>query len=333
MLIQNNVSTKQYNSFQVDEIFPTLITIKELDDLYHLTENQFRILGGGSNILITGSSNLPVLKIDIKGIEKIEETEEYALVRFGAGENWHEVVLWALNQDFGGIENLSLIPGNCGAAPMQNIGAYGVEIKDVLHSVFAFDLASKKELIFHQSECGFGYRTSHFKTKWKDKFIITSIVLRLTKSPNHIINTSYGAIENELERNGINSPGIKDVSNAVINIRNSKLPDPKLLGNAGSFFKNPVVSQNKLIELKSKYPDIPNYPFGDQKKLAAAWLIDQCGWKGKSVGKVGNYKNQALVLVNLGGAKGDEILSHSKNVQESVQNKFGIRLEPEVNIW
>jgi UDP-N-acetylmuramate dehydrogenase len=255
------------------------------------------------------------------------------LVKFSAGENWHDAVMWAVENNYGGIENLSLIPGKCGAAPMQNIGAYGIEIKDVLLAVYAFDTEKKQEFIFHNHECGFGYRTSNFKTIWKDKFIITEIVLKLTKPGYHIIDKSYGAIQSELDARGIGSPSIKDLSDVVIHIRQSKLPDPQELGNAGSFFKNPVISTSKFEALKSSFPEMPHYPAQDKIKLPAGWLIDQCGWKGITEGQVGTYKHQALVLVNHGQASGEDVLNFSKKINASVEEKFGVELEMEVNVW
>ena len=338
MRITNNVSAKAYNTFGIDATIPTLIEINQFSDLLHLgdriTNKPIRILGGGSNVLLVEESNHPVLHINIKGISVLKEEEEYVLVQFYAGENWHNAVMWALENNYGGIENLSLIPGRCGAAPMQNIGAYGVEIKDVLHTVSVYDLKTQKELTFHNEECGFGYRTSHFKTKWKNRFVITDIVLRLTKDGFHKTNISYGMIKGELEKKAIASPTIQQIGEVVTSIRRSKLPDPKVIGNAGSFFKNPVIPEAQADKLKDTYSDMPVYPAGEGlSKLPAGWLIDQCGWKGKVVGQTGTYKNQALVLVNHGQATGKEILAVSKEIALSVSDKFGIDLETEVNIW
>lgn len=335
MRIQNQVSSKKYNSFQIDVNLDCLIEIEDYADLDALDlDSGFKILGGGSNVLMVSDLKKPLVHICIKGKEILKEEDDYVLVKLAAGENWHEAVLWAIEQGYGGIENLSLIPGKCGAAPMQNIGAYGVEIKDVLHSVYVYDIENAYHKIFHASECGFGYRSSNFKTIWKDKFIITAIVLRLSKDGHHVINTSYGAIKNSLEQNNISEPGIGDVSKAVIEIRQSKLPDPKVIGNAGSFFKNPIVAKELYDKIAVDYPGMPAYPAGDKIKLAAGWLIEQCGWKGlKEDSGAGSYKDQALVLVNHGTAKGEDILAIAKKIQHSVSERFGVDLEPEVNIW
>lgn len=335
MRIRNNISLKPFNSFGLDITAETLIDIERVDDLEYLDfDTKMHVLGGGSNILMKNQKLSTVLHLDMKGIEIIRESESYALVRAFAGESWHELVMWAIQYDLGGIENLSLIPGKCGAAPMQNIGAYGVELSDVLHSVYVFDKENKVQLVFHASECGLSYRNSHFKNKWKNRYIITSIVLQLSKPGYHKIETSYGAIRSELESAGISSPGIRDVSDAVIRIRSSKLPDPKVIGNAGSFFKNPVVDLEVFETLKSRFPDIVGYPQDDKMKLAAGWLIDRAGWKGhQEHSGAGTHKNQALVIVNHGTASGEDIYKFSEMLRESVQEKFGVVLEREVNIW
>lgn len=335
MIISNNVSAKDLNSFSVDVNVKTLIEIESLDDLDRLELTEpFKVLGGGSNILLTSDLNQPLLVIKLTGITVVKNANEYTLVKVGAGENWHSFVEWTLRHDLGGIENLSLIPGKCGAAPMQNIGAYGVEIKDVLHAVYAYDIQQKRHVVLHHSECGFAYRSSYFKNKWKDRYIITAIVLRLSNSGHHKIHTHYGAIQSKLNENKIDKPSIQDVSRAVIAIRRDKLPDPKLLPNAGSFFKNPVVSSHKMEELKESFPDIVHYPHEGMFKLAAAWLIDQAGWRGyRNEKAVGTHKNQALVIVNEGHAHGSDIYALAKEIMTSVASKFGIQLEPEVNIW
>ncbi len=338
MWIQNDVSSKSYNTFGIDSTFNTLIGVDKVSDLFYLRDvlkkSNTRILGGGSNILLVKPSQYPVILIDIKGIKVIKEMEDYVLAQFGAGEIWHNAVLWAIGNKFGGIENLSLIPGKCGAAPMQNIGAYGVEIKDVLHSVTAFDTHSDSELVFHNEECGFGYRTSYFKTKWKDRLIITSIILKLTTQGHHHLNTSYGAVSKQLEDRRISNPSISDLGEVISDIRRQKLPDPEELGNSGSFFKNPIVPESVAVGLLASYQNMPTYDAGEgKKKLSAGWLIDQCGLKGKRVGDTGTFKNQALVLVNHGNATGKDILDFSTDVQLSVKEKFDIDLEPEVNIW
>ncbi len=337
MVIRNNVSSRDYNTFGIDVSIAQLIEINERKDLSFLGDRlvpDIKVLGGGSNILLTEGISSPVVYINTKGIELIKEGEEYILAKFEAGENWHEAVMWAVKNGYGGIENLSLIPGKCGAAPMQNIGAYGVEIKDFLHAVTAFDLEHGVELTFHNEECGFGYRTSNFKTIWKGRYVITDIILKLSKSGHHKINLSYGAIRAQLDNRGIEYPTIEQVSQVVMAIRRSKLPDPAQIGNAGSFFKNPIIAMAKYQSLMLTYPDMPSYPVDDTSvKVPAGWLIDQCGWKGKVVGQTGTYKNQALVLVNHGSATGTEIYVLSTTILESVREKYGIMLEREVNVW
>lgn len=313
------------------------IELKEIEDLhnYFIQESirGFLVLGGGSNMLFVNSkTELDILLMDIKGKEVVLKEEDYDLVEVSAGENWHELVLWSLEQNYGGLENLSLIPGTVGAAPIQNIGAYGVELKDVLHSVNVYDIKEKRSFVLHKSECGFAYRDSIFKSFHKGKFIITGVILKLKKN-NYDIKADYGAILTELEKRNIVSPSPKDISDVVIQIRQTKLPDPKVLGNSGSFFKNPIVPKAKLTEILQQYESVPNYPVDEELvKLPAGWLIEKAGWKGKQVGNVGCHKNQALVIVNYGGASGKEIWDHAQNVRNSVQEKFGIELKPEVNL-
>ncbi len=336
MIIENQLSSKPYNSFSADVDLQTVITLNQKEELFLISDilkNDVKVIGGGSNILLTRDINETVLLIDTKGIEVIKESDAYVLVSIAAGEVWHDVVVWAVENNFGGIENLSLIPGKTGAAPIQNIGAYGVEIKDVLHSLKAFHKQEGVEYIFQNKECAFGYRDSHFKGQWKGQFIITEVVLKLTKEGHHKINSSYGAIQSVLERKAIDQPSIKDISDAVIEIRQSKLPDPKVIGNAGSFFKNPIIEKEQFEKILDQHPHMPSYPAGEKVKLAAGWLIDQCGWKGKRVGDTGTHKHQALVIVNHGNATGDDILSVSKQIQLDVKSKFDIDLQPEVNIW
>lgn len=337
MNFSNNFSLKKYNSFGIEakaKYFSGFSTREELEFLLQSTEvklNQLLVLGGGSNILLTDDYNGVVLKNEIKGIETVEETDEHYIIKAGAGENWHGFVMHCVENDFAGVENLSLIPGNVGASPMQNIGAYGVEIKDVFEELEAFHIKDKVMHKFSIEDCAFGYRESVFKNKHKGEFIITSVSFRLYKKP--FINTSYGAIQQELENMGVNEPGIKDVSRAVINIRSSKLPDPAMVGNAGSFFKNPMVDILKFEELKDKYSNIVAFPSGNGKmKLAAGWLIEQCGWKGFRKGDAGCYPKQALVLVNYGNAAGKEIYDLSESIIQSVREKFGVELEREVNV-
>lgn len=331
MQIQQNKSLKQYNTFGINAIAKEYAEFESIEDLKQIDlEKNHLILGGGSNILFTKDVDGLVLKNNIRGIELLEETEDDVIVKAGAGENWHQLVLSAVDRGFGGMENLSLIPGNTGASPMQNIGAYGVEIKDIFHSLEAYSVADKTVVTFRNEDCNFGYRESVFKNKYKGQFIICSVSFRLNKKPS--INTSYGAISQELEKMGVINPSIKDVSNAVINIRSSKLPDPKNIGNAGSFFKNPVVEKDLADSLKSSNPGMPYFPTGDKVKLAAGWLIEQCGWKGHRKGDAGCYDKQALVLVNYGSATGYEIYDLSEEILQSVKERFKVSLEREVNI-
>lgn len=336
-MIEQNVSLQPYNTFgltakakllsRVTDV-PTLQAV--LSDSTVKNEERF-ILGGGSNILLTKDINALVVKNEIGGIELEYEDSDSFRIKSGAGVVWHDLVMHCIANGYAGIENLSLIPGNVGAAPMQNIGAYGVELKNVFHSLEAVEIATGELRRFSAEECQFGYRESVFKRKLKGQYIITSVSLNLSKAPE--LNTSYGAIEQELERLNISTPTIQDVSRAVINIRSSKLPDPKILGNSGSFFKNPVVETSQFEELKANYASIPGYPAGDKTKLAAGWLIEQCGWKGKVVGNTGSHAQQALVLVNYGNATGVEIFELSEQIMQSVYNTFGVQLEREVNVY
>ncbi len=337
MNFSENISLKKYNSFGIEakaKFFAGFSDKAELDGLLQSREvksNPLMILGGGSNILLTTDFNGVVLKNEIRGIEILEETDDHVILKAGAGENWHGFVTHCVNNGFAGVENLSLIPGNVGASPMQNIGAYGVEIKDVFEELEAYHIKDRVTHKFRVEDCAFGYRESVFKNKYKGEFIINSVSFRLNKKP--VINTSYGAIQQELENMGVNEPGIKDVSQAVINIRSSKLPDPAKVGNAGSFFKNPMIDVVKFEALKSNYPSIVAFPTGESKmKLAAGWLIEQCGWKGFRKGDAGCYPKQALVLVNYGNASGKEIYHLSESIIQSVKDKFGVELEREVNV-
>ena len=336
MNIQQNISLKPYNTFGIDvqaKHFASFHSIDELKELlnHKQTANHKLILGGGSNILFTKNYDGLILKNDIKGIELIKEDDHYVYVRAGAGENWHQFVLYCLQYNFCGVENLSLIPGNVGASPMQNIGAYGVEIKDVFYDLEALHIKDKRLHTFSLNDCEFGYRESVFKKKYKDQFVITSVTFRLHKKP--AFNTSYGAINNELEKMGIKKLSIHSISQAVINIRSSKLPDWTIIGNAGSFFKNPIIKDQQFKKLKQGFPDIVAFPSGKGfTKLAAGWLIEQCGWRGHREGDAGCYSKQALVIVNYGNAKGDEIYNLSKKIIQSVKQKFGVQLEREVNL-
>ena len=335
MQIQENISLKPYNSFGIDAKARYFSGFKDMDELSALLAQDSRlptlILGGGSNILLTKDFKGLVLKNEIKGITELHEDSEYVYVKAGAGENWHRFVLYCIERNWAGVENLSLIPGNVGASPMQNIGAYGVEIDDLFWDLEAWHIKEKKLVTFTKNDCGFGYRESVFKRKYKDQFVILNVTYQLRKKPR--FNTSYGAIEQELKKMGVKELTIKAISDAVINIRSSKLPDPSKIGNAGSFFKNPSVSSERFNMLKSKFENIAGYENLDGTfKLAAGWLIEQCGWKGYRFGDAGCHAKQALVLVNYGHAKGDEIYKLSEKILKSVKEKFAITLEREVNI-
>lgn len=337
MKVSYNASLKPYNSFGIDVKAKQLISVKSVEELKQVLKNNYSddlfIIGGGSNMLLTRDIESTVLHINLKGKRILEQNEEKVIVKVNAGENWHDTVLWTLKNNWGGLENLSLIPGNTGTSPIQNIGAYGVELKDTFVSCEAIDLQTLEVVSFSKEDCEFGYRNSIFKNKVKGKYIITSVCFELSRK-NHVLNTNYGAINEALKDMGITEPGIKDIAEAVVKIRKQKLPDPKILGNSGSFFKNPVVSTNRLKQLQSDYPDIPFYPISeDEVKLPAGWLIDKAGLKGYREGDAGVHKNQALVLVNYGSATGAEILQLAKIIQQKILNKFRVELEPEVNIY
>ena len=337
MEMYHQISLRDFNTFGIDTTAKMMVRVQRIDDLQTVLhdpklQNENRlILGGGSNLLFTRPLDALVIKIDLTGKKIISENDRYALVEAGAGENWHTFVRWTIDQNLGGLENLSLIPGNVGASPMQNIGAYGVEIKDSFHSLKAVNLITGEIQEFNKADCEFGYRESVFKRSLKNQFAIVSVQYRLKKYPD--FNTSYGAIEQELERMGISEISLDSVSRAVINIRQSKLPDPRVLGNAGSFFKNPTISESEFQNIICNHPDIPHYPAaGGMHKLAAGWMIEQCGWKGKRIGNCGMHERQALVLVNYGGATGEEIYDLSEQVLQSVKSRFGVELEREVNV-
>ena len=335
MKIQENISLKPFTTFGIDKKAKFFTTVETLDELkaalLAAKEKQLPvfILGGGSNILLTRDIEGLVIKLEIKGINLVKEEGDQLWVEVGAGEMWHELVLHSIAEDWAGLENLSLIPGTVGASPMQNIGAYGVEIKDVFDSLQAMHRETLEMQSFDAEACRFGYRESVFKQTFKDQYVITSVTFRLSKTPN--FHLEYGAIREVLAANGIDQPSIRAISDAVIQIRQSKLPDPKEIGNAGSFFKNPTIPNAQFDELKASYPSIPGYPSAEGVKVAAGWLIEQTGWKGKRIGEVGVHAKQALVLVNYGGGTGEEIKKLSEQIQASVYDKFGVQLQAEVN--
>jgi len=334
--IQENVSLKNFNTFGIDVSARYFVEIGHEDELVELfmdpqwLQMERLVLGGGSNMLFVNDFDGLVIRMNIRGIEhRINHNEVF--VEAGAGEVWNDLVNFCVAREYAGIENLSLIPGSVGASPIQNIGAYGVELKDVFYSCQAFEIATGTFKKFTNEDCRFGYRDSIFKNELKEKYIITSVKFKLSLIPN--LNLKYGAIEQELTNRGITNPTIKDISQVVSHIRVSKLPDPSTIGNAGSFFKNPVITADQFEQLRSKFPEVVNYPAGnDLVKLAAGWLIEQCGWKGKVVGHTGTWKNQALVLVNHGEATGEEVYSFSSQIIDSVYRKFGVLLDREVNI-
>lgn len=334
--IQKNVSLKAHNTFAVDVNARHLARVKDSESLGQIIRNADAepwILGGGSNMLLTKEIDKLVLKIEIGGIEIVEDLPDAVLIKVGAGVIWHDLVLWAVERGYGGIENLALIPGRVGAAPIQNIGAYGIELKSVFHYLEAIDLHDGGITKLYNEACDFGYRDSVFKNAKKGNYCITHVYLKLNKTP-HQIHAGYGAINSMLEQKGVSNPSIKHICNAVVEIRAAKLPDPAVLGNSGSFFKNPVVTEKIWADLLDRRPDLVYYAGADDTyKIPAGWLIEQCGWKGKRLGNVGCYEKQALVIVNYGGASGQEILDHAIRVQESVREEFGIALSREVNVF
>ena len=336
MTIKNSVSLKPFNTFGIAAKAKAFVSVKNLEELKRVlasNKNQdLFILGGGSNMLLTKDIEALVLHVNLKGISVIDETNDWVTVKVRAGENWHDFVLWCLDKDYGGIENLSLIPGNVGAAPIQNIGAYGVELKDVFVSCETMHVETQIEKTFAIADCKFGYRESVFKQKLKGKYIITSVCLRLSKC-NHKLHTEYGAISAQIESMGIKNPSIRDISKAVIHIRQSKLPDPKEIGNSGSFFKNPIISISDFYKLQSAFPNVPCYVVSDTKvKIPAGWLIETAGFKGKRLGDYGVHNKQALVLVNYGNANGKAIHKLAQLIQKTIYRLFNIRIETEVNI-
>ncbi len=335
MLRLENHSLKDYNTFGIDAKCTILYKINSVADLLtvlNTTNGPYFILGGGSNLLISKDQELTILKNEIRGIEIISRSLNEILVRVGGGENWHQFVMWALKNDFGGIENLSLIPGTVGASPIQNIGAYGVELNQVFQSLEAFNLETLQIEYFNNEDCQFGYRDSIFKHDKKGKYFITNVTFRLTHH-HHNINISYGPVSEYLITKNIAIPKIQDVSDAIIDIRKSKLPDPDEIGNSGSFFKNPIISIELFQNLKVLFPSIPSYHVNENEvKIPAGWLIEASGWKGKRIGDAGCYKNQALVLVNFGNASGEDILNLANKIIADVFEMFKIELVPEVNI-
>ena len=337
MNIIANYPLLKLNTFGVDVKAKYFVSINTVNELIELTktkvfkELQLLILGGGSNILFTKDFDGLVILNSIKGKEIIDQTQESIFLKIGAGENWHELVMYTVDNGWGGIENLSLIPGNTGTAPMQNIGAYGVEIKETFVELEALEISSGKIVKFNNSDCEFGYRESVFKNKMKNQYIIVNITLELKRNP--VLNINYGDVKAILESQNINNPSIKQVSDAIISIRQSKLPDPKIIGNSGSFFKNPIVSLNQLELIKKKYPNVVNYKINENEfKIAAGWMIERAGWKGKKFNNYGVHEKQALVLVNYGLANGMEIFNLSEEIILDIKDKFGITLEREVNI-
>ena len=335
MNIQENISLKPFNTFGIDKKAKFFVQatsenhVKEAITFAKESDIPLFVLGGGSNILLTKDLDALVMKMEITGIKVLDESDEKVLVEVGAGENWHSFVIHCINNDWAGAENLSLIPGTVGASPMQNIGAYGVEIKEIFKNLRAIHRGTLKEKIFEADECNFGYRESVFKNDLKDQYIITKVVFELKKKP--VFQLEYGAIKQTLEEMGVKTPSIAAISQAVIQIRQSKLPDPKVIGNAGSFFKNPTVSYEFFETLQKSYPEIPSFPNEEGMKVPAAWLIEKAGWKGKTFDNIGVHKNQPLVLVNYGGGEGKDIKLLSEKIQQSVLEEFGILLHAEVN--
>jgi len=341
--IEKNKSLKLLNTFGIDVIAKYFVEVCSVDEFRELCRDpefvrtRRLILGGGSNVLLTGDFDGWVVKNSIPGISIAAETGGEVTVKAGAGENWHDLVMWSIERDYAGLENLSLIPGLTGAAPIQNIGAYGAEQKDVFDQLEAIEIGSGDKVILKAGDCAFGYRDSIFKRQWKNRFFITSVSFKLAKlsSPNahYRYRAEYGNVRAMLDEMKVQDLSLKAMSEAVCRIRRAKLPDPKELGNAGSFFKNPSIPQAQFEALASKYPEMPHYPQEDGRiKVPAGWLIEQCGWKGKKVGRAGCHKTQALVLVNYGGATGREVLEFAESIRGSVTEKFGIELSSEVNI-
>ncbi len=337
MVIKENYSLKDYNTFHLDvsaKKFIELSTAEEITEYFktiHDKSEDILILGGGSNVLFTRDFDGTIIHIVNNNIKVLNQDQDHVLVEADAGVVWDDLVNYTVENNYGGIENLALIPGTVGAAPIQNIGAYGVELKDVFHSLMAVEIGTGIISLFNHSDCLFGYRESVFKNELKNRYAVISVILKLTVNP--IVNTNYKALAAKLDELNISSPGIKEMRDIIIQIRNSKLPDPEELGNAGSFFKNPVVSHDKFIELKSTYAQIPSFPVDDESvKVPAAWFIEHAGLKGFREGEVGTHEFQPLVIVNYGNAKGEDVINFANKIQKKVKEKFGIKLLPEVNI-
>jgi len=335
--IKKNISLQKHNTFGINASAKYSAKIESIDELKELIDDKRYkkeknfILGGGSNILLLNDFDGLVIRNRIKGIDIIDENPDHIWLKVGAGEVWHDLVINAVESNLGGIENLSLIPGRMGAAPMQNIGAYGVELTSVFEELTAVHRNSGETVIFSNKDCAFGYRESVFKNKLKDQFIICDVTMKLSKHPE--FNVSYGAILKTLEEQQVKDLSVKAISDAVIKIRSGKLPDPKVLGNSGSFFKNPIVPKSLLDDIEQEYPEVPNYPATEGKvKLAAGWLIEKAGWKGKRIGDAGTYEKQALILVNHGEATGEELWEHAEKIRKSVKEKFDVLLQAEVNL-
>ena len=334
MNIQQNISLKPYNTFGIDAIASRFVSVDCFFSLQEILtqEKDVFLLSGGSNMLLTKNINKLVVHINITGISIDRENENDVHITVNAGEDWHDFVLWCISQNYGGLENLSLIPGHVGTSPIQNIGAYGVEVKDVITKVEGIDISTTKRVEFSNADCAFGYRNSIFKNELKGKVVITSVSFKLSKK-QHQLNTSYGAIEQELAAKNILKPSLKNISDAVIKIRKSKLPDPKEIGNSGSFFKNPIISKEQFLALQKANTSMPSYAVSENEiKIPAGWLVEQSGFKGKRFGDAGVHDKQALVLVNYGNASGKEIHQLAKKIQETVFKNFKISLEIEVNI-
>ncbi len=335
MDVKKNVSLKPYNTFGVEAIAQQFINLDQENKLVDLFEQglfteRFYIIGGGSNILFTEDFSGTIIRLSNKGIQHFIEGN-HIYITAASGEVWNDLVWYCIRHNFPGLENMALIPGTVGASPIQNIGAYGAELMDIFYSCRAFDTKTGTFRTFHHADCEFTYRDSIFKSKYKGRYIILSVTYKL--SIHAAINTNYGAIESELQKRGIHQPSIKDIAEVVSHIRVEKLPDPSMIGNAGSFFKNPIIPNDQLDVLRSRFPNIVYYPVSTtESKLAAGWLIEQCEWKGKTVGQVGTWKNQALVIVNEGAASGKEIYTISAQIMTDVFNKFGVKLEREVNV-